>query len=165
MRIRKIHFVIHNQGPYDPAKKDDLVMYLKSRYKSSLEGYLICQEMYKHQSKDSHLQGNFFLKNAVDHMAVVKYLKAKYTPKGQESLGRVEIMPVMHEGRAYNYMVNSAKEGGDPEPISDLASLDVRKFRDFLDNSLKEVIKENIALLTEKKYIKEYYKNEICTES
>lgn len=136
MRLRKVHFVIHNQGAYSNDKKDQLLTYLKNKY-PTLEGYLICQEMYKHQPDDSHLQGNLFFTNAVHHTAIIKYLKAKYTPKGQESIGRVDIMPVLHEGRAYNYMINSSKDGGDAEPICDLAALDARKAREALIQELR----------------------------
>lgn len=153
MRLRKVHFVIHNQGPYACVKKDDLATYLKNKYGASLEGYLICQEMYKHQPDDSHLQGNFFLKNAVQHTAIVKYLKAKYTPKGQESIGRVEIMPVLHEGRAYNYMINSSKEGGDSAPISDLAALDARKRHEAFVKELQQLACDTYILCHRKKYL------------
>jgi len=152
MRLRKVHFVIHNQGFYACVKKQELLDYLLAKYGEALEGYLICQELYKHQPDDSHLQGNLFFKNAVHSTAIIKYLKDKYTPKGQESIGRVEIMPVLHEGRAYNYMVNSSKEGGDAEPLSEHAALDARRIRLTIHRELQEIMRSTYLLCHKKAY-------------
>ena len=117
-KSRKLHFVIHNQGAYDAVKKESLREYLVTQYGTALEGYLIAQEMYSHQPGDSHLQGNLFFKNQIHCTALVKLLKARYTPAGQESIGRVQVEPIKSEGRATSYMINSQKEGGDPTPLT-----------------------------------------------
>lgn len=165
MRLRKIHFVIHNQGPYACVKKDELLMLLQNKYGTSLEGYLICQEMYKHQPDDSHLQGNLFFKNALQHTALLKVLKAKYTPIGQESLGRVDLSPVLHEGRAYNYMINSAKEGGDPKPISDMTAIDFRKKEQAFSRELCELLCETYKLCHKKAWDTKVWPDEYYTPS
>jgi len=116
-KSRKLHFVIHNQGAYDAVKKESLRDYLVTQYGTALEGYLIAQEMYSHQPDDSHLQGNLFFKNAIHCTALVKYLKARYTLPGQESIGRVQVEPIRSEGRATSYMINSLKTGGDRHPM------------------------------------------------
>lgn len=149
MRTRKWHFVIHNQGDYDFQKKEDLLTLFRSRYAESLEGYLISQEMYPENPKDSHLQGNIFFKNPVYKTALLTLLKPIYTLPDQESIGRVELQVVKHEGRARSYMIDSTKEGGDRFPISDESSLDARKFREWLDRQIQEGIQTNIALLAE----------------
>lgn len=140
-KLRKIHFVIHNQGSYACSKKDGLLELLKSKYSENLEGYLICQEMYKENPQDSHLQGNLFFKNPVHFTALLKLLKGKYkeeqTEKGLK--GRTDLSQVLHEGRAYNYMINSKKEGGDAQPISDMTSLDYRRIQERVNKDFMEL--------------------------
>ena len=128
-KLRKIHYVIHNQGAYATDKKDQLLVLLKEKYGDNLEGYLIAQEHYKHDVQDTHLQGNLFFKHAIHFTALLKLLKNKYkeTHTDVGLKGRIDLSAVLHEGRAYNYMINSSKEGGDPSPISDNTMLDKRR--------------------------------------
>ena len=154
-RLRKFHFVIHNQGSYDSSKKDALLAYLKDKYGASLEGYLIAQESYKHDPTDTHLQGNLFFVNALQFQAVLKYLKLKYkeTRTDQGLNGRIDLSQVLHEGRAYNYMVNSKKEGGDPEPISDCSALDGRRAKQAFIQDL-QVLMDNVhQLVSHRQYV------------
>lgn len=140
-KLRKIHFVIHNQGSYACSKKDALLELIKIKYGENLEGYLICQEMYKENAEDSHLQGNLFFKNPIHFTALLKLIKSKYkeehTDKGLR--GRTDLSQVLHEGRAYNYMINSKKEGGDANPISDMAQLDYRRIRERIDTDFRDL--------------------------
>ena len=150
-RNRKIHFVVHNQGAYDHQKKEDLLTLIKSKYGEMLEGHLIAQEMYSHDPSDSHLQGNLFFKNAIRFPSLLKLFQSVYaetrTPQGLK--GRTELQSIVHEGRAYSYMINANKEGGDPAPICDNTQLDGRKFRDWLNSQLREAIETNIALISQ----------------
>lgn len=137
-KSRKLHFVIHNQGTYDAVKKESLREYLVTQYGTALEGYLIAQEMYSHQPDDSHLQGNLFFKNAIHSTALVKLLKARYTPAGQESIGRVQVEPIKSEGRATSYMINSHKEGGDPTPLQiNDPSREAERFNQWIDREIR----------------------------
>ena len=153
-RLRKIHFVIHNQGQYDSAKKDNLLLLIQNKYGNNLEGYLIAQEHYKHDSADTHLQGNLFFKNAIHFTALLKLLKSTYietkTEKGLQ--GRTDIMPVLHEGRAYNYMVNSSKEGGDDSPISDNTQMDKRKQNELFSRELRVLLQTSFERSHRLKY-------------
>jgi len=154
MRLRKVHFVIHNQGPYDLTKKDKFLALIKQKYGDNLEAYLICQEMYSHQPDDSHLQGNLFFKNAIHHTAIIKVIKTVYKEQqtAQGLLGRCDISPVLHEGRAYNYMINSSKDGGDRYPISDMTALDCRKQEQAFKKELAELLCSTALLCDRKKW-------------
>lgn len=149
-RLRKFHFVIHNQGAYDSSKKDELLEYLRSKYGKALEGYLIAQEMYKDNKNDSHLQGNLFFVNALHFQSLLKFLKTKYkevkTDLGLN--GRIDLSAVLHEGRAYNYMINPSKEGGDRCPICDSTALDGRRSTELFVKDLQNLM-SNVHLLTE----------------
>jgi len=147
-KFRKFHFVVHNQGSYDPSKKDQLLTNLRANY-SHLEGYLIAQETYSHDPLDTHLQGNLFFKNALQLTSLLKFFKTHYkeqqTPRGL--LYRTYLSLVEHEGRAYNYMMNPDKEGGDRDAISDNTALDKRRANNAFDKRLQELI-ENVLHLT-----------------
>jgi len=121
MKNRRYHFVIHNQGEYDHQAKIALLRTIKAKWKNC-EAYLIAQEMYKHDPTDSHLQGNLFFKDAVHKTALLKELQQHYPEvKTEQGLkGRTDISLIEHAGRAYNYMINPVKEGGDPNPITNM---------------------------------------------
>ena len=146
-RDRRIHFVIHNQGPYDTAKKQELLTYITAKY-PELEGYLIAQEHYKHQI-DTHLQGNLFFKNAITFSGLLKYLKKRYTEtRTDEGLkGRIDIDYVKHEGRAMNYMINQIKEGGDPDPLQEMDKRQTRIRMTKFDQDLRDLIIRTNALV------------------
>jgi len=140
MKNRRIHFVIHNQGEYSTQKKEDLLKYIKDKF-PNLEGYLIAQEQYKHQN-DTHLQGNLFFTNAITFRSLLKYLQKKYKETRTEEglLGRIDIDYVKHEGRAMNYMVNSTKDGGDPDPLMELDQRKSRIANSKFDQELRDLI-------------------------
>lgn len=142
-RDRRIHFVIHNQGDYNEQKKEELLAYIKAKYKN-LEGYLIAQEHYKHQTEDTHLQGNLFFHNAVRFSGILKYLQKKYkeTKTEQGLKGRIDIDYIKHEGKAMNYMINSTKDGGDPDPLSEMSARKLRHELHRINTDLREVIVE-----------------------
>ena len=122
VRSRKFHFVIHNQGLYSQESKRILLDYLKTRY--DLTDYLIAQETYTMDASDTHLQGNIFLKNPIHSTALLKHLQLRYKEERSEKglLYRVDVKPILHEGKAFNYMTNSTKEGGDPTPLTSMTS-------------------------------------------
>jgi len=153
-KLRKIHFVIHNQGPRAPTKKDDLLALLKNKYGDNLEGYLIAQEIYTHDPKDTHLQGNLFFKNAIHFKAILKLIQSKYkeTRTDLGLKGRTDLSAVLHEGRAYNYMMNSSKEGGDPDAISDSTLLDKRRAAIVFDRVLIDLIWQTHLMLDRRTY-------------
>ena len=139
-KVRKIHFVVHNQGAYLSTKKDDLLVLLRQKYAGNLEGYLIAQEVYTHDKTDTHLQGNLFFKNAVHFSSLLKLFKSKYieTKVADGLKGRTDLSQVLHDGRAYNYMMNPTKDGGDPECICDNSALDKRKARVQFDREIED---------------------------
>ena len=153
-KLRKIHFVIHNQGPRTPTKKDDLLALLKNKYGDNLEGYLIAQEIYTHDASDTHLQGNLFFKNAVHFKAVLKLIQSKYkeTRTDLGLKGRTDLSAVLHEGRAYNYMMNTNKEGGDPDAISDSTLLDKRRAQLQFDKELMDLIYQNVCIISKRRW-------------
>lgn len=121
MKNRRWHFVIHNQGEYDEQAKMNLLRIIKAKWKNC-EAYLIAQEMYKHEPNDSHLQGNLFFKEAIHKTALLKELQKHYLEVRTEQglKGRIDISLIEHQGRAYNYMINPSKEGGDPNPLTNM---------------------------------------------
>lgn len=141
-RLRKFHFVVHNQGPYSPNIKEDFLQVLKAKYGANLEGHLIAQEMYSHDPTDSHLQGNLFFKNALQFTGLLKVLQKAYperqTPEGLK--GRTDLSEIRSEGRAYSYMMDSQKVGGDPDPLTDHTQLDRRRFDKYLDTEIQRLI-------------------------
>ena len=150
----KWHFVVHNQGLYDPIKKDNLLELLRSKYKDKLEGYLIAQEIYTHDRKDTHLQGNLFFKNGVYKNSLLKLFKTLYkeqkTDKGLKF--RTQIMAVKSEGRAYNYMMNPNKDGGDSDVICDNSALDKRRANQKFSNDLAQVMYDTYMILDRVKH-------------
>lgn len=159
-RLRKIHFVIHNQGAYDFNKKEQLLILLKSKYGENLEAYLIAQEVYTHDKEDTHLQGNLFFKNAIHFSALLKLLKSKYkeekTPQGLKY--RTDLSAVVHEGRAYNYMMNDNKDGGDKDPLNEMTNLDKRRKADQEDRHMRYVMDSLLFLQNQTQNMREHNK-------
>lgn len=155
-KLRKIHFVIHNQGAYDQQKKVDLLLLLQGKYGKNLEGFLIAQEHYKGQVEDTHLQGNLFFKNAIHFTALLKLIKSKYFELKTELglKGRTDLSAVLHEGKAYNYMVNSAKEGGDACPLVDMTAHQHTNEIAQLDRALKALILEQINAGNHREFVR-----------
>lgn len=125
-------FTIHNQGAYDPAKKEQLLEYLRAEY--TLTGYIIAQELYPNEDKtsldytklgDSHLQGNLYFKNQVDKIPLLKYFQKKYievkTDAGASQ--RTQILPIKKgtSTQMDNYFKGDTKMGGDPHILTDMA--------------------------------------------
>ena len=153
-KVRKIHFVIHNQGSYVPTKKDDLLALLKNKYGDNLEGYLIAQEIYTHDPNDTHLQGNLFFKNAIHFTALLKLFKSKYIEKQSDKglLCRTDLSQVLHEGRAYNYMMNPEKEGGDRNSICDNTALDKRRANQAFTQELRIMLHASVNDIHRRNY-------------
>lgn len=139
-RDRRIHFVIHNQGDYSHDKKQALLDHLIAKY-PNLEAYCIAQEHYT-ATQDTHLQGNLFFKNPITFSGLLKHLKSKYKEvRTDEGLvGRIQIEKVRHEGKAMNYMVNDAKDGGDPHPLMDMDQRMSRIEQERFHNEVQDLI-------------------------
>ena len=145
---RKYHFVIHNQGPYSQAKKEALLGLLKSKF-TNMEGYLIAQEVYPDNRVDTHLQGNLFFKHGVHFNSLLKVLQSSTHKEERTELGlkyRTELDTVRDEGRAYNYMMNPKKDGGDPNPLCDNTQLDKRRDDEWMTQQLQLLIRETLVL-------------------
>lgn len=161
-RPRSFTFTIHNQGKYDPQKKQDLLDYLNTKYPP--QSYIIVQELYPNADKtaldpskvgDSHLQGNLYYKNQIDFHKLLEFLQAKYKPVYTDAgcIGRVELDGIKKvAGKSLaamdNYFKGTRKMGGDPEPLE---NMDFKK--DMIGNALFEKEFKNLMGLVISKEI------------
>lgn len=126
LKFARHMFCIQNQGPYDStgAKKQEFLDYIQSQY-PNLKEYLIAQELclndnVKKDYVDTHLQGILIFKNDVHKSAILKHIQRKYTPPGQESIGRVDIRQVEKINACQHYFKMENKEGKDDNYLSNM---------------------------------------------
>jgi hypothetical protein len=154
-KFKSYHFVVHNQGPRDENKKQELLDMIQAQYGTSLEAWLIAQEDYKEPDKagDTHLQGNLFFSNQIHFNALLKKFEAKYPPirtdKGM--LYRTELEKIKDAGKIRSYMIDKDKQGGDPNPLRDDTIQQQRKAVDFLKSEILRIATENYRDLLQRK--------------
>ena len=142
LRSRAFTFTIHNQGLYDPQKKQEFLDHVKSKF--DVKQYIIAQELYPNFDKtaldstkenDSHLQGNLYFPNQISIYSLLSHIQLKYKEERTEEgvLFRTQIIPIKriagHSTVAMdNYFKGKTKLGGDPNLLENMLTKEEKEF-------------------------------------